>query len=77
LTFAKIQLLEGHSWKETKSRIEEIFSLQNGTLLEYIELVNPDTFEPFPEFVPKSKCFVCIAAYVASVRLIDNLEIIP
>lgn len=77
LNFAKKQLLEGNDWKEIKRLIEEDFFKQRETRLEYIELVNPITFNSFVEFDLKSSTFVCIAAYVGEVRLIDNLEIIP
>ncbi len=77
LNFAKKELTEGSPWQEIKDRIEEFFFQKKEAHLEYIELVNPDTFEQYLEFDPKSKSFLCISAYIGPVRLIDNLEIIP
>lgn len=77
LNFAKKQLLEGRPWNEIKRLIEVDFSTEKDVRLEYIELVNPFTFDSLDEFHPKSNSFVCIAAYVGEVRLIDNMEIIP
>ena len=77
LNFAKAQLMAGFPWQVVKGRVQGFFFQKKETQLEYIELVHPDTFERYNEFDPKSKCFVCVAAYIGEVRLIDNLEIIP
>ncbi len=77
LIFAKNQLLEGGAWKEIKGSIENGFANQVGSRLEYVELINPDTFQELTEFDTKSSSSVCIAAYIGEVRLIDNMEIIP
>ncbi len=74
---AKKGLLNGETWKEIQKNIEADFGREPLANLEYFELVNPDTFEAYSKFAKTQKSSICVAAYVGSVRLIDNLPIIP
>lgn len=56
--------------KETKKQAEAHFNNSSLTL-EYIGLVNRDSFQPFDDSDPFGLC--CIAAYCDGVRLIDNV----
>jgi pantoate--beta-alanine ligase len=77
LNFAKQQLLSGQSWIEIKRKIEVTFDQVNDAKLEYVELVNADTFEVFTELNPTVPNSVCIAGFIGEIRLIDNMTIIP
>lgn len=77
LNFAKTQLLSGQSWIEVKRKIELSFTQVKDAKLEYIELVNPDTFEVLMELNPAIPNSVCIAGFIGEIRLIDNMSIIP
>lgn len=56
--------------EETKKQAAALFSNSSLTL-EYIDLVNRDSFQPFDDSDPYGLC--CIAAYCDGVRLIDNV----
>tara|TARA_B110000459_G_scaffold7517_1_gene7799 strand:- start:3637 stop:4476 length:840 start_codon:yes stop_codon:yes gene_type:complete len=56
--------------EETKKQAAALFSNSSLTL-EYIGLVNRDSFQPFYDSDPHGLC--CIAAYCDGVRLIDNV----
>ena len=77
LNFAKTQLLEGQSWVEIRRQIEETFTQIKEAELEYVDLVNPDTFEQLIELNPDIPNSVCIAGFIGQIRLIDNMPIIP
>ena len=74
---AKSRLLNGDAWKEVQMNILADFEAEPLANLEYFELVNPETFEPYSEFDKARKSSICVAAYLGSIRLIDNLPIIP
>lgn len=75
LTTARTELLAGQSWLQVSQEIQDNFSKQPEARLEYFELVHPDTFEVFKTFDPNQKNFLCVAAYLGDVRLIDNLQV--
>ena len=77
LTQAKDRLLAGDPWIDVLADTEAAFSSVANTELEYMALVHPETFEIFDAFTQEGARSLCIAAYVGSVRLIDNLPIIP
>jgi pantoate--beta-alanine ligase len=43
--------------------------------LEYLELVQPDSFEPAGSVLPGSGALAVAAAWLGDVRLIDNLPV--
>lgn len=76
LTKAKDELLAGKSWLEVRHQIHSDFNEASMARLEYFELVHPEHFTRFEAFEPDQKSSICVAAYLGSVRLIDNLPII-
>ena len=57
------------------SAAKEIFARQPQVLLDYCEIVDPDTLNPVGRI--SQETLVAIAAYVGSTRLIDNLLLNP
>lgn len=43
--------------------------------LEYLDVIDPDTFETVEDWRPG--CRACVAANCGNVRLIDNMEVVP
>ena len=76
LELAKTSLLTGTPWPQIKSSLEQAFAGAKNCELEYLALVDPETFEIFDAFTQHGARSLCIAAYVGKVRLIDNLPII-
>ena len=72
---AKAGLLEGTGWKEVQRSITSAFADEPSAHLEYFELVNPETFEVYSEFIKGEKSSICVAAFIGTTRLIDNLPI--
>ena len=58
---------------ELKKQIITNITSRNKIKIEYLELVNLDTFEPDENPREKVKYAVCIAVSVSGVRLIDNI----
>jgi len=77
LSKAKAELFAGKPWLEVRSQISMDFKEKSLASLEYFELVHPEHFTRFEAFEPDQKSSICVAAYLGSVRLIDNLPIIP
>lgn len=48
---------------------------QSDLKLEYLDIIDPDTFELVYDWIPGSRA--CVAANCGDVRLIDNLEVVP
>ncbi len=48
---------------------------QSSLVLEYLEVIDPDTFEVVEDW--SAGCRACVAANCGSVRLIDNMEVVP
>jgi pantoate--beta-alanine ligase len=53
------------------SAAKDVFARQPHVLLDYCEIVDPDTLEPVERI--SQETLVAVAAYVGSTRLIDNL----
>ena len=58
---------------ELKNQIITNITSRNKIKIEYLELVNLDTFEPDETHSKKVKYAVCIAVSISGVRLIDNI----
>ncbi|WP_276498326.1 pantoate--beta-alanine ligase [Pontibacter litorisediminis] len=56
-----------------KATVEAYLSNANQVQLEYFEVADPDTLQPLAEVQPGQEVALCIAAYVGTVRLIDNI----
>jgi pantoate--beta-alanine ligase len=76
LAKAKDELLKGELWATVQDQIQQDFNTSPGVELEYFELINPDSFTKFDAFEPNQKSSICVAAYLGTVRLIDNMPII-
>lgn len=76
LTKAKDELLAGKPWLEVRNQIRQDFQETSLARLEYFELVHPEYFTRYETFETDQKSSICVAAYLGSVRLIDNLPII-
>jgi pantothenate synthetase len=50
---------------------KEVFAREPQVVLDYFEIVDPDTLDPVERI--SQKTLVAVAAYVGSTRLIDNL----
>jgi pantoate--beta-alanine ligase len=57
------------------SAAKEIFAREAQVVLDYFEIVDPDTLEPVERI--SQTTVVAVAAYVGSTRLIDNLLLKP
>jgi pantoate--beta-alanine ligase len=53
------------------SAAKEVFAREAQVVLDYLEIVDPDTLDPVERI--SQKTLVAVAAYVGSTRLIDNL----
>jgi len=73
---AKDELLGGNSWLEVSNQIRQDFVAKPLAKLEYFDLIHPDNFTRFKNFDSGQKSSICVAAFIGSVRLIDNLPII-
>ncbi len=57
------------------SAAKEVFAREPQVVLDYFEIVDPDTLDPVERI--SQKTLVAVAAYVRSTRLIDNLVLNP
>jgi pantoate--beta-alanine ligase len=57
------------------SAAKEVFAREPQVVLDYFEIVNPDTLDPVERI--SQKTLVAVAAYVGSTRLIDNTVLNP
>ena len=53
------------------SAAKEVFAREPQVVLDYFEIVDPDTLDPVERI--SQKTLVAVAAYVGSTRLIDNI----
>ena len=60
-------------FSKLKKQIITNITSRNKIKIEYLELVNLDTFEPHETTSKKVKYAVCIAVSISGVRLIDNI----
>lgn len=52
------------------------FELIQGIQVEYLEIVDRDTFAPVPDWGEPFEPVILLAAYIGEIRLIDNLSIL-
>jgi len=57
------------------SAAKEVFAREPQVVLDYLEIVDPDTLDPIERI--SQNTLVAVAAYVGSTRLIDNLVLTP
>lgn len=75
LTKAKNELIAGREWFEIQAEIIRDFGENHLVELEYFELIDPESFEILLNYTPSLRSFLCIAAHLGGVRLIDNIPI--
>lgn len=73
LTLAKEKLQAGFSVKEMQVAVNEHFAKFPEFSLEYFEAADFDTLLPIEAKIEDGKNALCIAAFLGSVRLIDNI----
>ena len=56
-------------------QLKKFYQNQEGLAIEYCEILNSNTFEPIKSLQSSKNITLCIAAYVESVRLIDNITL--
>jgi len=57
------------------SAAKEVFAREPQVVLDYFEIVDPDTLDPVERI--SQKTLVAVAAYVGTTRLIDNTVLNP
>ena len=57
------------------SAAKEVFAREPQVVLDYFEIVDPDTLDPVERI--SQRTLVAVAAYVGSTRLLDNVVLIP
>jgi pantoate--beta-alanine ligase len=57
------------------SAAKEVFAREPQVVLDYLEIVDPETLDPVERI--SQKTLVALAGYVGSTRLIDNLVLTP
>ncbi len=75
LKLSKEELSKGKDWKSIQEKIRTNFQEADEVQLEYVELVQTESFDVLDTYLPSQNCSVCIAAFVDEVRLIDNMPI--
>ena len=55
------------------SAAKELLAREPQVVLDYLEVVDPDTLEPIERINEKAEALMAVAAFVGSTRLIDNL----
>lgn len=75
LLSAKNNIRSGQSVDDIKNEVHNLFAEQQMANLEYFEIVNAQNLQPLKDFSGKGKVALCIAGYIAGIRLIDNIII--
>lgn len=73
LQVAKEALLMGKPAVEAKNEVDKHFASLPEFSLEYLEIVDFETFESIQAYDPARKTAICTANYLEDVRLIDNI----
>lgn len=72
---AELEIIEGVDISTIKRRIELFISEKNSIELEYFEIVNAETLQNISVVNEGDRLALCLAAFVAEIRLIDNIII--
>ncbi|GAB2459953.1 pantothenate synthetase [Hymenobacter qilianensis] len=56
-----------------KDKVHSLLTADKAIQVEYFEIVDTQTLQPIEILVPRQEVALCIAAWLADVRLIDNL----
>jgi len=72
---ARQMALEGHSPKEIKEKVYQLFAQHPLLKLEYFEIADEENLQPAENFETDKKYRGFIAAYAGDIRLIDNMPL--
>ena len=75
LAQAKADLDQGQPVAEVRQRAIDYLTEVPGIRLDYLEIVDADTFGTISDTARSTSIALCVAAYVGEVRLIDNILI--
>ena len=67
------KILTGAFLENAIQEVEEFYNEIDGFELEYLEVVQTDNLRTIREYMPKIETSICVAGYVAGVRLLDNI----
>ena len=73
LTLARAALRKGASVALAQQTAADHIAESSEVRLEYLEIVDADTFAPVTDPAQHRQVAICVAAYVGEVRLIDNV----
>lgn len=73
LTSARAGLLKGNDLPLVKQEVSELIKKQPGVKLEYFEVADRKNLNVLENVEAANRTILCIAGYVGSVRLIDNM----
>jgi pantoate--beta-alanine ligase len=74
LGLAKNNLKNGHNMEGVKPIVLKLCK-EHGAVLDYVEAIDPETLEIVSNAIPGRKIYLCIAARIGNVRLIDNIPV--
>lgn len=66
-------LTDGSAISETRQYVNDQFESLPPFQLEYFEIADAESLQPLEEYSPSRGTVLCIAAYLGSIRLIDNI----
>lgn len=69
------KLKHERSLQEAKKVAEDMINMQQGMKVEYFEIADAQTLQPFEEWREGKDMIACVSAYCGDVRLIDNMEV--
>ena len=78
ILFKALSFLKQEAFKsdfDTALSIAKNMIEESSLELEYLDVIEPDTFELVEDWTPG--CRACVAANCGNVRLIDNMEVVP
>lgn len=75
LELASVVLKSGLSIEETKNRVVKYLGGINDIELEYFEIVDFETLQNISVYNAEDRLALCLAGYIAGIRLIDNIVI--
>ncbi|MFT7034273.1 MAG: pantoate--beta-alanine ligase [Algoriphagus sp.] len=73
LKLLEAKILTGAYLKNAIEEVEEFYNEIEGFELEYLQVVETDNLKSIREYMPEIKTSICVAGYVAGVRLLDNI----
>ena len=75
LKLLESKILSGVYLQNAINEVEEFYNEIDGFELEYLEVVQTDDLITIREYKSEIETSICVAGYVAGVRLLDNISI--